>query len=590
MASETGGKSVSPSQHSKTRIAADRTGAVEDGARLELRQAYEAVSAKFAPASLLVDEDGNIAHVFAGAEKFLEVGRGVFSARAVDAVLAPLRPAILSLLQRPARSTQSKPHYQVKIKDAEGKGVPVRIHAEKLFSNQQLNSHILIVFTEGTATGGGKNHATSKGSEHVRVGELEYNLQSTVEQLATSNEELQTTNEELMSANEELQSTNEELHAVNEELYSVSAEHQRKIDELIALNNDIDNLFQCIDVGTIFLDAGNRIRRFTPAATAAFHLLDRDVGRPISHVKTRFPAPWLLTDIEAVSQSRQQIEHSVSIEGRNFLLRIFPFETAGAVDGVILTLVDVSRIVQAERVVETRNQELARANASLEQFTYIVSHDLRAPLRTIQNSAKWIIEDLRGTASSEIAEHCDRLSRYVSRLEDMLSGLLKYAHLSGDTAKPVETADLQDLLHKIAETLDSDGRLDLRLDFEPIAFMGTIAPLQLVFQNLIDNALKYCGQPKAVVTIGAEDLGDVWNFSVSDNGPGIPERHHEKVFLPFRKLEPASDKPGTGMGLALVQKAIRDNGGEIELISSPETRRGTTFRFTWAKAASTAKD
>ncbi len=141
----------------------------------------------------------------------------------------------------------------------------------------------------------------------------EEDLQTTNEELETSNEELQSTNEELMSANEELQSTNEELQAVNEELYSVSTEHRRKIDELIALTNDMDHLLRCTDVGTIFLDSELHIRRFTPAVARTFHLLDRDIGRPIAHITARFSHPDLMSDLHRVSLTGEPIERAVDV-------------------------------------------------------------------------------------------------------------------------------------------------------------------------------------------------------------------------------------------------------------------------------------
>ena len=107
------------------------------------------------------------------------------------------------------------------------------------------------------------------------------NLQAAIEELQTSNEELQASNEELLASNEELQSTNEELQSVNEELYTVNAEYQRKISELIELTNDMDNLLSSTEVGSIFLDAQLRIRKFTPQIADGFKLLPRDIGRPI---------------------------------------------------------------------------------------------------------------------------------------------------------------------------------------------------------------------------------------------------------------------------------------------------------------------
>jgi signal transduction histidine kinase len=236
----------------------------------------------------------------------------------------------------------------------------------------------------------------------------------------------------------------------------------------------------------------------------------------------------------------------------------------------------------AEKSLEIRNQELARLNASLEQFTYIVSHDLRAPLRTILNSAKWIEEDLGQSANDDIRAHCHRLMSYSKRLTDMLTDLMEYSKLGHGDAT-VETVDLKAVVAVTRQTLDGDERLKLSWEGQPVPFACRRAPLQLVVQNLLDNALKYNDKPIVSVVVAFEDLGTHLRFAFIDDGPGIPKRHHDKIFLPFRKLEHTSDKPGTGMGLALVKKAIEDNGGAVEVVSAPDERPGTTFRFTWLK-------
>jgi two-component system, chemotaxis family, CheB/CheR fusion protein len=576
--------------------------------RRYLLQAYDAVLARFAPPSLLLSRSGELVHVFGDAHKFLRLRMGLFSPRVVDVVIDPLKLAVSACVDS-MRVTHAAPVIrEISFRDEAGIAVSVQVQATVLSEAGGDSDYILVTLTERmreplslSSTALTRRVELVDQIEHVeeraamqgRVEELERNLhfteeslQTTIEELETSNEELQSTNEELMSANEELQSTNEELHAVNEELYSVSAEHRRKIDELTALTNDMDHLLRCTDVGTIFLDQELRVRRFTPAVARAFNLLERDIGRPIGHITARFAYPGLAQDVASVARNNEVIEHTVSVDDYTLLLRIFPFQVGDRTRGIVLSLIDVSRLKQAERALEVRNQELARLNASLEQFTYIVSHDLRAPLRTILNSAKWIEEDLAEAANDDVRAHCQRLMLYSKRLTDMLTDLMQYSRLGHGDAAEVENVDLRTLLETMRQTLDGDDRLDLSWDGSAVAFAGRRPPLQLVFQNLLDNALKYNDKPRVKVVVEVEDLGAHVRFSVSDDGPGIPKRHHDKIFLPFRKLEHATDKPGTGMGLALVKKAIEDNGGKIEVISAPEEKAGAMFRFTWAKLRS----
>ena len=172
------------------------------------------------------------------------------------------------------------------------------------------------------------------------------NLQSTIEELETSNEELQASNEELMAANEELQSTNEELQSVNEELHTVNSELQVKISEMTELTNDMDNLLKSTEIGTIFLDAEMRIRKFTPAIHRQFNLIERDLGRPISHFNTD------LGQVDIVELSKKVLKGGKSLMTRvnmaqkqEFLMRIHPYKTdENRTEGVVITFIDVMEL------------------------------------------------------------------------------------------------------------------------------------------------------------------------------------------------------------------------------------------------------
>ncbi|TVR24374.1 MAG: chemotaxis protein [Anaerolineaceae bacterium] len=181
------------------------------------------------------------------------------------------------------------------------------------------------------------------------------NLQATIEELETSNEELQATNEELMAANEELQSTNEELESVNEELLTVNNEHQIKIRELSALNDDVNNLLRSIDIGTVFLDADLRVRKFTPAAQESINLLDQDIGRPMSHFAHQFVTfdlnERVLQVMETLASTECEVEHR---DGRWLLIRIMPYRThANQITGVVMTMVDITELKQTAQQAES---------------------------------------------------------------------------------------------------------------------------------------------------------------------------------------------------------------------------------------------
>ncbi|HXK16448.1 MAG TPA: PAS domain-containing protein, partial [Polyangiaceae bacterium] len=234
-----------------------------------------------------------------------------------EIVIRPLRP-----------KNQSAPHFLISFEYSEQKGEPPAPHPQldvAQVSHEQL--------------------ATLEA-------ELKYTketLQTTSEQLESSNEELQAANEELLASNEELQSTNEELQSVNEELYSVNAEYQRKIGDLTELANDMENLLASTDIGTVFLDAQLRIRNFTSRAAEVFHLLPHDIGRPIENLTHSMEYPELAADFRRVLKSGTPIEKELKggLE-RVFFARILPYRAKGTIDGVVLTLIDVSGLKSAE--------------------------------------------------------------------------------------------------------------------------------------------------------------------------------------------------------------------------------------------------
>ncbi|MGB8296414.1 MAG: CheR family methyltransferase, partial [Polyangia bacterium] len=175
-------------------------------------------------------------------------------------------------------------------------------------------------------------------------------LESANEEMKSSNEELLSTNEELQSANEEMQTSKEELQSLNEELETVNTELRQKVDELGAANSDLQNLFVATEIATIFLDRSLRVAKFTPAATALFHLIETDVGRPLADFAQRFAGQDLATDAQDVLRALTPIERQVrSAEGAWFVLRVVPYRTVeNLIAGVVVTFVDVTELTRAE--------------------------------------------------------------------------------------------------------------------------------------------------------------------------------------------------------------------------------------------------
>ena len=208
--------------------------------------------------------------------------------------------------------------------------------------------------------------------EH-ELGSAKAHLQATIEELETTNEELQAANEELLAGNEELQSTNEELHSVNEELYTVNAEHQTKIRELTVLNADIENLFQNLDIGVVFLDAELRVRKFTTRATEIVKMIPTDVGRPLEHLNQGITGIDLVATTRRVLEEGRSYEHRVqSPAGAWLLLKILPYRDAyGETQGAVLTLVDISEIIRAETDSQRQQAEFRQFAAHIDEVFWL---------------------------------------------------------------------------------------------------------------------------------------------------------------------------------------------------------------------------
>jgi len=215
---------------------------------------------------------------------------------------------------------------------------------------------------------------------------MKENHQATLEKQQASNEELKSTNEEMQSTNEELQSTNEELEtskeelqSVNEELITVNSELQAKIEQLAGMQNDMKNLLDNTNIGTIFLDEHMIIRRFTRDATHIYRLVASDVGRPLNDIKSNLEGEELLTKAQSVLETLVPIEQEVqTLNGAWYLLRIQPYRTLdNIIEGVVLTFTDISKRIEAETAVQLARELAERVVDTIREPLLVLDGDLQ---------------------------------------------------------------------------------------------------------------------------------------------------------------------------------------------------------------------
>ncbi|MCW3061053.1 MAG: domain S-box [Capsulimonas sp.] len=223
---------------------------------------------------------------------------------------------------------------------------------------------------------------------------------------------------------------------------------------------------------------------------------------------------------------------------------------------------------------------LAQRNAELDQFAYVVSHDLRAPLRGIANLAKWIEEDLGDQIPEETAGQLALLRNRVHRMDAMIQGILQYSRV-GRVDTQIEMVDIRALVTEAIDLLAPPPTVEVRMEGDFPALPANFIVLEQVFLNLIGNAIKHCGSAEAQVRVIGVDHEEFCEFHVVDNGPGIEPQFHERIFQIFQTLESRDKVEGIGMGLALVKKIVEHQGGVVSLKS--DVGQGADFSFTWLK-------
>jgi two-component system, chemotaxis family, CheB/CheR fusion protein len=463
------------------------------GPDIGLERRAQRIAERYAPAYVIADDNFRILHFSGRTGRYIEPTAGTATLDLLSLVHRDLRLELRTALIR-ARETDEAVHAEQVSLAVNGHSVLVDIAVEPIQETPGGHRNFVVLFKEGPVRGaeGPDSHVNSPvRTEHVERLDSELRatrerpqatieeLESTNEELKSSNEEYQSLNEELQSANEELETSREELQSVNEELTTVNGELAHRVQELTRATSDLKNFLESTQIATVFLDNDMRLMNFTPAMTQVLHLVETDVGRPISHIKAKIPIEELYEDIRKVLRTLASAERELTApdSGTRYIVRILPNRSIdNFIAGVVITFIDVTAVTRAEE-----RQRLLLAE---------LQHRVRNTLSVVRTIAR------------RTAKNSSTVDEYASHLDGRLNAFARTQALV--TRDPESGVDLEYLVAE--ELMAYNAR-----DGEQARISGPAVRLQpkpaetfaLAIHELATNAVKYgaLSQPSGRVEI-----------------------------------------------------------------------------------------
>ncbi|NET32351.1 MAG: PAS domain S-box protein [Cyanothece sp. SIO1E1] len=369
----------------------------------------------------------------------------------------------------------------------------------------------------------------------------------------------------------------------------------RMADEISSMTKYLDNVINSIPDAMFITDRDGVITKANAAASTLLGYQKSElIGQPLQRLHlddaSSFPTgsfPLKMeqccynpaTDIEW--NYRTKDSRAVPVSASIAALNLTADRTT---DETVIIAKDITERKQSEQALLKKTRDLERSNQELDQFAYVASHDLKAPLRAIANLSQWIQEDLEteleDNLPDDISKQMNLLRGRVHRMEALINGLLEYSRV-GRVAIEAEPVDTAALLQEVIDLLPIPEHFSITIGEQMPKLHTAHLRLSQVFSNLIGNAIKYHDRPDGRLEISVKDANAFYAFMVADDGPGIAPQYHEKVFTIFQTLTPRDQVEGTGIGLTLVKKIVEEQGGSITLES--DLGKGTRFCFTWPK-------
>ncbi|WP_185154103.1 PAS domain S-box protein [Fulvivirga sp. M361] len=243
-------------------------------------------------------------------------------------------------------------------------------------------------------------------------------------------------------------------------------------------------------------------------------------------------------------------------------------------------------LTSKNRELKSKLRELKSTHEELQSFSYIVSHDLKAPLRAISSLADWLIKDYAEQLDDQGKKYLNLLMGRTHRMHNLIDGTLQYSRIGRKNVEK-ETIGVEEIIDNVLLMLSPPSNIAVKI-YQPLPYVVYNAvQLQQVFQNLISNAIKFMDKQEGQVEIGVSEKSGMYEFFVKDNGPGMDEKHHDKIFKIFQTLSPKDNNENTGIGLTIVKKIVELNEGEIWVESA--VNKGASFYFSIPKNKAVAQ-
>ena len=244
-------------------------------------------------------------------------------------------------------------------------------------------------------------------------------------------------------------------------------------------------------------------------------------------------------------------------------------------------LIVIPDITERKKAAEQKAKLFSKINSinkELKEFAYVVSHDLKAPLRAINSLATWLVMDYEDKFDEDGKQQLHLLQARVTRMDSLIDGILQYSRVGRVEEDKVEI-DLQKQVPEIIDYLAPPENIKVEIDNELPTIVSEKTRITQVFQNLMSNAIKYMDKPEGTINIGCTKEDEFYKFYVKDNGPGIDEKYFERIFKIFQTLHAKDQYESTGVGLTLIKRIVEMYGGKVWVES--EVGNGSTFYFTF---------